>query len=64
MLNLNILLLSLIFDNFILQHKQATKIKSKLNNFLNNKIIFELIFIKRQKLLNLTAKNTSIFINS
>jgi len=64
MLNLNILLLSLIFDNFILQHKQATKIKSKLNNFLNNKIIFELIFIKRQKLLNLTAKNTSILINS
>jgi len=46
-LNLNILLSSLIFDSFNLQREQTTKIKSKLNNFLNDKIIFELTLVKR-----------------
>jgi len=57
------LLSNLIFDNFNLQRKQTTKIKNKLNNFLNDKIIFELIFIKKQKLLDLTTKNTFISID-
>jgi len=63
MFNLNILLLSLIFDNFNLQSKQTTKVKSKLNDFLNDKIIFKLISIKRQKLFDLTTKNMFIFID-
>jgi len=64
MLNLNVSLLNLILDNFNSQRKQATKIKSKLDDFLDNKIIFELILVKRQKLLNLATKNTSISIDS
>ena len=40
------------------------KIKNKLNDFLNDKISFTLISIKKQKLHNMTAKKTSfIFID-
>jgi len=63
MLNLNASLLSLILDGFNSQHEQATRMEGKLDNFLDNKITFELIPIKRQKLLNLATKDTPISID-
>ena len=65
MLNLNNFMIVLMIECFEKQHEQTTKMKKKLNDFLKNKIIFIMISIKRQKLLNAaTATTIFIFINS
>ena len=50
----------LIIEYFEKQHKQATKIKEKLNDFLKSKIVFIITLIKRQKLLNATTTTMTI----
>jgi len=63
-LNLNASLSSLILDGFNSQREQTTRMKGKLDDFLDNKITFELTPIKRQKLLDLATKDTPISIDS
>ena len=64
MLNLNNFMIVLIIESFEKQHKQATKIKNKLNDFLKNKIIFIITSMKNQKLLTTTTIAIFIFIDS
>jgi len=63
-LNLNASLSNLILDDFNSQREQATRIESKLDDFPDDKITFELTLVKRQKLLDLATKDSPISIDS
>ena len=53
-LNLNSSITSLIINDFDKHFEYTLKIEDKLDNFLENKIVFQIISIKLSKLLNTT----------
>ena len=65
-LNLNTSLTDLLIENFKNQQHQAMKMESKLNDFLESKIAFQMTPIKRQKLLHMVeeVKTSETFIEA